>query len=219
MSLKIERFINELMSSNCYLVVDEDSRHCLCIDSASEKSLHEIEYIEENRLPLDYILLTHEHAYHTWGANALKESYPSTKIVCSELCNKYAKKASKAYFLLYYDRKGYRYELLPADIIIKSDADVLKWQGLLIHFLITPGHSYGSMCFEIDGKLFTGDTIMPFKPYFNGRDSKEEDWDRSIHTIMGNYPDDTMLYPGHGEILKLSEWKDLYYVADDKNRE
>ena len=73
MSLKIERFINELMSSNCYLVVDEDSRHCLCIDSASEKSLHEIEYIEENRLTLDYILLTHEHVDHTWGANALKE--------------------------------------------------------------------------------------------------------------------------------------------------
>ena len=206
MSLKVERFINELMSSNCYLVIDEKSRHCLCIDPASEKSLREIDYIETKKLTLDYILLTHEHADHTWGANALKEKYPDSQIVCSEICDKYAKKASKAYFLLYYDRKGYRYELLPADGIIKSDSDVLKWQGLSIHFLITPGHSYGSMCIDVEGELFTGDTIMPFKPYFNGRDSKEEDWIKSISKISACYPDETRIYPGHGEILTLSDW-------------
>jgi len=206
MSLKVERFVNELMSSNCYLVIDEESKHCLCIDPASEKSLREIEYIEANGLTLDYILLTHEHADHTWGANALKEKYPSSKIVCSELCNKYAKKASKAYFLLYYDRKGYKYELLPADIIIKSLEDELMWQEHFISFLITPGHSYGSMCIDIDEKLFTGDTIMPFKPYFNGRDSKEEDWIKAIGKIDACYPRETSVYPGHGELLLLSDW-------------
>lgn len=206
MSLIVERFVNELMSSNCYLVIDEESRHCLCIDPASEKSLREIDYIETNKLTLDYILLTHEHVDHTWGANALKKHYPNSKIVCSELCDKYAKKASKAYFLLYYDRKGYRYELLSSDGIIKTDSDVLKWQGLSICFLITPGHSYGSICIDVEGKLFTGDTIMPFKPYFNGRDSKEEDWTNSISKIDACYPSETMIYPGHGEILTLSDW-------------
>ena len=33
--IHIERFINELMSSNCYLVVDDDSKHCICIESVA----------------------------------------------------------------------------------------------------------------------------------------------------------------------------------------
>ena len=212
MKLKVERYVNELMTSNCYLVVDEVSMHCLCIDPASEKSAREIEYIKENGLTLDYILLTHEHADHTWGANALKLKYPNSKIVCSELCNKYAPKASKAYFLLYYDRKGYRYELLPADVKIKSETDVLTWQGLSIRFLITPGHSYGSMCMDIDGMLFTGDTIMPFKPYFNGRDSNEDDWKESIEKIERLYPMETEIYPGHGDYLSLKDWNESYFT-------
>lgn len=208
--LKVERFINELMTSNCYLVIDEESRHCLCVDPASEKSLREIEYIDAKGLTLDYILLTHEHSDHTWGANALKEKYPNTKLVCSELCEKYAKKSSKAYFLLYYDKKGYRYELMPADIIIYTDQDIVNWQGYEIHFMMTPGHSYGSMCIDIDGSLYTGDTIMPFDPYFNGRDSKEEDWERSIEKILSCYSPDTIIMPGHGDSLTFSEWNKIF---------
>ncbi len=208
--LKVERFINELMTSNCYLVIDEESRHCLCVDPASEKSLREIEYIEAKGLTLDYILLTHEHADHTWGANALREKYPNSKIVCSELCDKYAKKASKAYFLLYYDRTGYRYELFPADVIITQYTEELTWPPQSIRFLMTPGHSIGSMCFDIAGMLFTGDTIMPYKPYFNGRDSNEFDWTKSIKKINSFFSKDTMLFPGHGDIISLDEWNQKF---------
>ena len=213
MTLEVKQFENQLMKSNCYIVIDWTSRTCVVIDPASEKSEREIEFIATNGLHLDYILLTHEHSDHTWGANALKEKYPEAKIVCSELCDKYAKKSSKAYFLLYYDKKGYRYELLPADIIIHKDDDILQWHEHDIHFLMTPGHSYGSMCIDIDGVLFTGDTIMPFEPYFNGRDSKEEDWETSIEKILNNYSRDILLMPGHGESLKLENWINKFYKA------
>ena len=46
--LHVERFVNQLMSSNCYIVVDEESMRCLCIDPASEKSEREIDYLEGN---------------------------------------------------------------------------------------------------------------------------------------------------------------------------
>lgn len=210
MALEVKQLENQLMKSNCYIVVDWASKTCVVIDPASEKSEREIEYIEANGLHLDYILLTHEHSDHTWGANALKERYAQTKIVCSEQCEKYAKKSSKAYFLLYYDKKGYRFELLPADVIIKTDKDTLNWNSIDIHFIMTPGHSHGSMCIGIDQMLFTGDTIMPFSPYFNGRDSNEDDWKQSIAMIESKFPDDTMIYPGHGEILTLGEWEMAY---------
>lgn len=204
--LIVERFINELMTSNCYIVADEASKHCVCIDPASEKSLREIDYIEKNGLTLDYIILTHEHTDHNWGVNSLREHFLNCKLVCSEPCNKYVKKTNRAYFLFYYDDPDYRYEIAPADILISNQEDSVSWNGHNIKFIHTPGHSYGSMCIDIDRKLFTGDTIMPFKPYFNGRDSNEEDWKKSIEKINVIYSKESVIYPGHGECLSIGNW-------------
>lgn len=206
--LQVQRFINELMTSNCYVVYDEDTKSCLVIDPASEKSLREIQFIEEKDLVLDYIILTHEHTDHNWGVNSLREHFPDVKLVCSDLCNKYVKKTNRAYFLFYYDDPDYRYEIAPADILIKEDCCV-DWNGDQINFVMTPGHSYGSMCIYINGMLFTGDTIMPYKPYFNGRDSNEEDWKQSVTKISYLFKD-KIIYPGHGEILNFDQWDKQY---------
>lgn len=208
--ITVERFVNELMTSNCYIVADEASKHCICIDPASEKSLREIDYIEKNGLTLDYIILTHEHTDHNWGVNSLREHFPDCRLVCSEPCNKYVKKTNRAYFLFYYDDPDYRYEIAPADILISQSEDTISWIGHEIKFTLTPGHSYGSMCIDIDGMLFTGDTIMPYKPYFNGRDSNEDDWNKSIKRINTLFPIDIMVYPGHGNALSLKEWNKDY---------
>lgn len=206
--LKVERFINELMTSNCYVVYDEDTKKCLVIDPASEKSFREIQFIEEKGLALDYIILTHEHTDHNWGVNSLREHFPDSKLVCSELCNKYVKKTNRAYFLFYYDDPDYRYEIAPADVLIKEDGSI-DWNGLQIQFVITSGHSFGSMCIDVDGMLFTGDTIMPYKPYFNGRDSNEEDWKQSVTKIISSFKD-KVIYPGHGDILNFDQWDKQY---------
>lgn len=208
--LKVEHFINELMTSNCYIVADEASKHCICIDPASEKSLREIEFIESNGLTLDYIILTHEHTDHNWGVNSLREHFLDCKLICSEPCNKYVKKTNRAYFLFYYDDPDYRYEIAPTDILISNQEDSISWVGSEIKFMLTPGHSYGSMCIDIEGMLFTGDTIMPFRPYFNGRDSNKEDWKVTIDKINAKYSDGITIYPGHGDCLTLKDWNESY---------
>lgn len=210
MSLITERFINQMMTSNCYIVADEESKHCLCFDPASEKSEQEIEYIEENGFTLDYIIVTHEHTDHTWGVNTLKEKYPEAKIICSELCDKYAKQSSKAYFLFYYG-KGYRYELMPAEILIKDDIKIC-WHNLQITFLLTPGHSKGSMCIDINGCLFSGDTIMPYPSHLNKRDSSIPDLKESIEKIKRLYGPETIIKPGHGDSITLHDWLINYWT-------
>ena len=112
------------MNSNCYVVYDEDSKRCLVIDPASEKSLNEIQLIEELDLHLDYIILTHEHTDHNWGVNALREHFHDAKLVCSGQCNKNVKKTNRAYFLFYYDDPDYRYEIASADILINKQEEV-----------------------------------------------------------------------------------------------
>ncbi len=209
MSLEVNQLENELMKSNCFIITDWTTRSCVIIDPGSEKSEREIEYIESNQLSLDYIILTHEHTDHTWGVNALKEKFPESKLVCSELCNKYAKKASRAYFLFYYDNPNYRYEFVSADILIKR-GDKIQWGVQFFDFIHTPGHSRGAMCIVFGDMMFTGDTIMPFKPYFNGRDSNEDDWQQSIEKIEKIVSSDIVIYPGHGEPLTFKEWLENY---------
>ncbi len=208
--LKIERFVNELMTSNCYVVYDEDTKRCLVIDPGSEKSQREIEFIEKNNLTLDLIIITHEHTDHNWGVNALRDYFTSSKLVCSESCNNNVKKTNRIYFLFYYDDPDYRYEIAPADIMISNDVESLTWDDYSLQFILTPGHSKGGMCISINKMIFTGDTIMPFKPYFNGRDSNEEAWKASITKVESLAPEDMVIYPGHGDILKLKDWKMQY---------
>ncbi len=76
---------------------------------------------------------------------------------------------------------------------------------------MTPGHSRASMCIDIDGMLFTGDTIMPFPRYLNKKDGNLEDWKKSVAMLESKYSDDTLIFPGHGKVLTLGEWKKNFY--------
>lgn len=195
------------MSSNCYIVVDEASKHCICIDPASEKSLQEIAYIEEKGLTLDYILLTHEHTDHTWGVNALIAHYRAVKVICSEVCKQNLAKEFQAYFLLYYDNPDYHYTVCKVDMTTEELGNKLVWEGHTVDFVYTPGHSMGSICILIDGMLFTGDTIMLSKPYINKRNGSKEKFKESVSMVLETFPVNTVIYPGHSEPFQLKDYQ------------
>ena len=205
--IKVERFVNQLMTSNCYLVVDEDSKHCLCIDPASEKSEQEIAYIEGNELKLDYIILTHEHTDHTWGVNALLAHYPMAKVICSSLCRDALSKEAKAYFQLYYDDPNYSYNVARVDSTTENLGWQMEWTSHKVVFIPTPGHSPGSVCIAIGNILFGGDTLMPFKPFIKKRNGGSmEQFQESVRKMVDSYPEETLVYPGHGEVGKLKDY-------------
>lgn len=205
--LQVQRFINELMTSNCYVVYDEDMKRCLVIDPASEKSLREIQFIEEKGLALDYIILTHEHTDHTWGVNALIDNYQTVKIVCSELCKKALNREAKVYFQLYYDNPNYTYSVERVDCTTEELGWQMEWNNYKVVFISTPGHSPGSVCIAIDNFLFGGDTLMPFKPFIKKRNGGSmEQFQESIKKIVNSYPEDTVVCPGHGEVGTLKDY-------------
>lgn len=206
--LKVNRFINQLMSSNCYIVEDDESKHCFCIDPASEKSEREIEYIEQNSLTLDYIFLTHEHTDHTWGVNALLNHFATAKVVCSSLCRDALPKEARAYFQLYYDDPSYVYNVECVDYTTEDLGWHLTWQRHQIVFIATPGHSPGSICIAVDNVLFGGDTLMPFKPFIKKRSGGSmEQFRESVEKMVNAYPEDTIVYPGHGEVGILNDYR------------
>jgi len=203
--LKVKSFINELMLSNCYIVWDDVALRCIVIDPASEKSTREIGFIDAHKAQVDYIIMTHEHTDHTWGVNSLLQKYSTAKVICSQACKDNLSSAGDMYFQLYYERMNYHYEVARVDLTVEELGDKLEWLEYIIRFIDTPGHSMGSICIDIDGILFTGDTIMQTKPYINKRNGSKELYNKSVQMVLTMFDDDCLIHPGHGKVFYLKE--------------
>lgn len=205
--MKVERFVNELMSSNCFVVSVADSTRCIVIDPGTENCIELSTYLDAYGLTPDYLILTHEHTDHTWGCNTLIDRYDA-KVVCSEACKLALPKEGRNYFLFYYDDLNYTYAVKRVDNMLEELNYMLSWNGLTLKFIATPGHSDGSVCLSIGNALFTGDTIMQYKPYVHKKWGSMEQFKASVELIMSSFDAKlTTVYPGHGETFILSDYE------------
>lgn len=98
-----------------------------------------------------------------------------------------------------------------------SDGDTLAFgKDHEVKVLHTPGHTPGGVCLLVGKHLVSGDTLFPGGPGNTWGDGKLFDQIMaSIETKLFTLPDDTRVYPGHGddttigtEKPHLDEWKD-----------
>ena len=76
--------------------------------------------------------------------------------------------------------------------------DTLPVGDLTLTFMHTPGHTPGSQCFLVDGRLISGDTLFIGacgRTDLPGSDPKEMYY--SLTQRLAALPDDTVLLPGH----------------------
>jgi len=85
----------------------------------------------------------------------------------------------------------------------------LSLAGLDIEVLFTPGHSPGHLTYAISGALLSGDVL--FQGSVGRVDLPGGDWatlERSIEGLLGAFPPDTIVYPGHMGITTLGRERD-----------
>jgi glyoxylase-like metal-dependent hydrolase (beta-lactamase superfamily II) len=85
-----------------------------------------------------------------------------------------------------------------SDLVLHDGGDVVTVGSVPITLVHTPGHTPGSQCFLVDGRLIAGDTL--FLEGCGRTDLPGGDPDemyRSLTERLAAVPDDTMLYPGH----------------------
>ncbi len=85
-----------------------------------------------------------------------------------------------------------------ADLVGHDSGDVVKVGALEVELIHTPGHTPGSQCFLVDGRLVAGDTL--FLEGCGRTDLPGADpvaMYESLHTRLARVPDDTVLFPGH----------------------
>ena len=77
-----------------------------------------------------------------------------------------------------------------------------------LHILLTPGHTKGGVCFLIGNHLFTGDTL--FNNSIGRTDLPGGNYSTlisSIKEVLYNLPENTVVYPGHGENTSIGNEK------------
>jgi glyoxylase-like metal-dependent hydrolase (beta-lactamase superfamily II) len=86
----------------------------------------------------------------------------------------------------------------PDELVVHAGGDVVRVGAVPITLIHTPGHTPGSQCFLMDGRLIAGDTL--FLDGCGRTDLPGGDPTalyESLTTRLAAVPDDTVLYPGH----------------------
>lgn len=188
--------------TNCYIVSCERTREALVIDPGL--SINEVENflkeIMKNSLQVKYIVNTHGHMDHISG-NALIKERTGAKIMIHEydadmLINPIENLSGIM---------GLSITSPPPDLTLK-DGDKIRIGDLEIEVLHTPGHTPGSISlyYRNEGVIFTGDTL--FAGSIGRTDFPGSSYRMLIKSIRERLlilPDETIVYPGHGEATTI----------------
>lgn len=197
--MEIKTLVLGDIETNCYLVSTDDA--ALVIDPAfySEEAVNFLKKsINKQRL----ILITHAHFDHISGALALREE-TGVNIAISEIENPYLSDAN-------INLSGLFGEALPpfsADILLSNNEE-MNIGSLNIKTIFSPGHTKGSVCYLINGKLFSGDTL--FLESIGRTDFPTGDYKTligSIEMLFDTLEGTTEVFPGHGYKTDLNHEK------------
>lgn len=180
-------------NENTYLVFDENTSNGVIIDPGC--SMEQIEkMINDNKVNVKYILLTHCHYDHIMSIIPLKEK-TGAKIVTGD---KGSINLGDPDINLTPYGLGWKIEGINSDIILR-DGESLELDGLSIRCIYTPGHTNCGVCYLCGKDLFCGDTLfLRSCGRWDLPTGNQLVLERSIREKLYILPDDTVVHCGHG---------------------
>jgi len=186
-AIQIERLELGPFGTNAYIVICRKMRDSALIDAPAEANIIMDRLKGTNP---KYILLTHNHMDHI---GALAELQAGLKVPLAAHALDAGNLPSPPEMLL-------------------NEGDTVSVGNLKLKVLHTPGHTPGSLCFKVGKYLISGDTIFPGGP---GKTRSPDAFKQIIKSITEKIfvlPDDTPIYPGHGESTVLKKEKEEFAV-------
>lgn len=183
------------VQTNCYFLKNKETEEILILDPGAweDRIIAALEKLEGKPVG---ILLTHGHYDHICAANELREHYKipiyalkeEEKLMADPMGN-----LSGAW-------SGTSYTVKADQWLEDGQEETLA--GFSVKVLHTPGHTSGSCCYWLkeEGVCMSGDTVfcgscgrtdLPTGSMSQMRDS--------LHRLFEILPEETQIFPGHGE--------------------
>tara|TARA_B100001057_G_scaffold392434_1_gene400990 strand:- start:520 stop:1251 length:732 start_codon:yes stop_codon:yes gene_type:complete len=179
-NMKIE-IIKCLQDNYSYLIIDEKDQKACVVDPGEAKPI--INYIENNKIKLKYILNTHHHYDHVGGNIELKEKYNLN--------------------IIGFRSDQYR---IPGITALVDDGQIWKEDNFEAKIYHVPGHTSGHIVFYFfkENIIFTGDTLFSLGcgKIFEGT---HKQMFNSLNKIK-ELPKNTEIFCGHEYTLQNSNF-------------
>ncbi|MBU4054599.1 MAG: MBL fold metallo-hydrolase [Proteobacteria bacterium] len=181
--LKIIKLSLGPYGTNSYVIICEKTMESIIIDAPGE--IEKVKAALAGTRP-KCILMTHSHMDHTGGLVQLKK----------DLAVPMASHPAEA-----------------SGLPVKPDMDLnqgdaLDFGEISFQVLHTPGHTPGSVCLYTAGVLISGDTLFPGGPGKTWSAAAFRQILESLETKIFPLPDETRVFPGHGETTFVKKERD-----------
>ncbi|MEZ0610612.1 MBL fold metallo-hydrolase [Fibrella sp. WM1] len=192
---------------NTYVIADETTREAVIIDPGCYEQAEKEElarFIASQNLTVRYLLLTHAHLDHVFGAAFVKRKYgvelylnEKDVPILTDVPNR----------CLMFGLRGY--ELVERDQNL-AEGDVIRFGNIELAVVETPGHAPGHVAFinHAERYVIGGDVL--FRGSVGRTDLPYGDFDTlltSIQTKFYTLPDDYVVYAGHMQPTTIGQEK------------
>lgn len=194
-SYNIVRFINPYKKSNTF-VIEVNETDIVIVDFGNYPLQDFLNWIDKNSKKIVGLFLTHEHADHCYGVDALKAKF-DFPLYCSAQCEVNMRNPKQNYsrYIEEFETFGVK-----SEAVVVQENQVLQFDQLEIKVIETPGHSPGSICLLTNNFVFTGDTILNnVKSPLSFPNSNKIYYNNSISKLNNLIAIGNIIYPGHGD--------------------
>jgi hydroxyacylglutathione hydrolase len=184
---------------NGFVLGSEETREGIVIDPGDEVG-ELVAAVAKHGLTIRYILLTHAHLDHISGVAAAKAAFGAPVGLHKDDDFLYEGIVQQGQMF------GLRMDPQPKVDFYYAGKEPLKFGEFGVWVYHTPGHCPGGVCLAVgresepERQLFVGDTL--FAGSIGRTDLPGGDHDtllRSIREVLFKFPDNTPVFPGHGE--------------------
>lgn len=194
---------SDATATNCWVVAPGDGEQCIVIDPGINVVPSVDDFIAEHRLHPVAVVLTHGHVDHTFSVVPVCEARDVPAFIHprdrGQLTDPWAWSGLRPGTPLF----GTITFAEPDDVRELGDRDKLSLAGLDLSVRHAPGHTQGSVVFELAGApepvLFSGDVL------FAGSIGRVDlpggsmlDMQQSLREVIVPMDDATVVFPGHG---------------------
>jgi hydroxyacylglutathione hydrolase len=202
--MKIMYMVLGPFMTNTYILYNEETMEGLVVDPSFSPEQY-IKAIEEKKIHLTSIFLTHAHVDHMAGMNELRKAFPEARMYMDKRDRPFLRDPEKNLSYMFPTPTL----VDDADVWVK-DGDEIETSGYTFQVIDTSGHTPGGISFYLkkEGIVFTGDSLFQGsigRTDFPGGSMKE--LTGSIRKNLFALPDSTVVLSGHGEQTTIGQEK------------